>query len=307
MDNGCACCQVLHTIWRRTLFQTLLYDVTKPVARITLNRPERLNAYNTAMMNDIVAAFDAADADDDVGAIVLTGAGRAFCAGADISEGAGSFEQHAADPARAALRVGDVMRDGGGVASLRIFESRKPVVAAINGAAVGVGATVLLPCDVRLASTEARFGFVFTRRGLVPEAASSWFLPRIVGISRALEWTMAGRMVSAEEALQAGLVRALCAPDRLLDEATALAQEFATAGSRVAVSLTRQMMWRMLGASHPMEAHRVDSRAIMARRGAPDTREGVQAFVEKRAAVFTERVSDGLPDIWPDGDPPLFY
>lgn len=287
--------------------QTIRYDRCGAVALITLDRPEQLNAYNTAMMVELVAAFDRADADAEVGAIVLTGAGRAFCAGADLSGKADAFARAAEDPARAALRVGDQVRDGGGIASLRIFESRKPVIAAINGAAVGIGATMLLPCDIRLASPSAKFGFIFTRRGLVPEAASSWFLPRIVGISRALEWTMAGRMVSAEDALAAGLVRSLHAPEDLLPTALALAEEMATAASRVAVSLTRSMMWRMLGAAHPMEAHRIDSRAILAMRGSADMREGVSAFLEKRPADFPGRVPGDLPDIWPDPIDPPFY
>lgn len=289
------------------MFETLRYDVADRVATITLDRPDKLNAYNTRMMRELVAAFDRSDADDDVGCVLLTGAGRAFCAGADLSGGESAFATLGEDPARAALRHGDLTRDGGGVGALRIFDSLKPVVAAINGAAVGVGATMLLPADVRLASTSARFGFVFTKRGIVPEAASSWFLPRLVGISRALEWTMASRMVGAEEALEAGLVRSLHEPDELLPAALALARELAHSGAPVAVSLTRQMMWRMLGAAHPMMAHRVDSRAMRARGGAPDTREGVQAFLDKRTPNFAERVSDGLPDIWADPVNTRFY
>jgi len=289
------------------MFQTLRYEVADRVAVITLDRPDTLNAYDTRMMVELVAAFDRSDADDDVGCVVLTGAGRAFCAGADISSGKGAFARLAEDPARAALRHGDLSRDGGGVASLRIFDSLKPVIAAVNGAAVGVGATMLLPADIRLASTRARFGFVFTRRGIVPEAASSWFLPRIVGISRALEWTMAGRMVVADEALEAGLVRAVHEPDALMPAAMAQAHELAHAGAPVAVSLTRRLMWRMLGAAHPIEAHRADSRAMRARGGAPDTREGVQAFLEKRDPQFAEKISDGLPDIWADPVNTRFY
>ncbi|MCM8731639.1 crotonase/enoyl-CoA hydratase family protein [Hephaestia sp. GCM10023244] len=289
------------------MFETLRYEVDGRVAVITLDRPDKLNAYNTAMMAELVAAFDRSDADDRVGCVVLTGSGRAYCAGADISSGHAAFERLADDPARAGLRYGDLSRDGGGVAALRIFDSLKPVVAAINGAAVGVGATMLLAADIRLASSNAKFGFVFTKRGIIPEAASSWFLPRIVGISRALEWTMAGRMVRADEALEAGLIRALHAPEDLMPAAMTLAQEIATSGAPVAVSLTRQMMWRMLGAAHPMEAHRVDSRAMQARGGAPDTREGVQAFLEKRDPRFEEKVSDGLPDIWPDPLNTRFY
>ncbi|MDG2533885.1 crotonase/enoyl-CoA hydratase family protein [Sphingomonas sp. HITSZ_GF] len=289
------------------MFETLRYEVADRIATITLDRPDKLNAFNTRMMAELVEAFDRSDADDDVGCVLLTGAGRAYCAGADISGGQGAFERLAEDPARAALRHGDLSRDGGGVAALRIFESLKPVVAAINGPAVGIGATMLLPADIRLASTSAKFGFVFTRRGIVPEAASSWFLPRTVGISRALEWTLAGRMVSADEALEAGLVRSLHAPEALMPAARALAHELAHVGAPVAVALTRQMLWRMLGADHPMAAHRTDSRAMRARGGAPDTREGVQAFLEKRDPAFAERVSDGLPDIWVDPANAHFY
>ncbi len=289
------------------MFETLRYDVADRVALITLDRPDKRNAYNTTMMRDFVAAVDRSDADDDVGCVLITGAGRAFCAGADLSSGDKSFERLASDPARAGMRYGDLSRDGGGVGALRLFDSLKPVVVAINGPAVGVGATMPLAADVRLASTSAKFGFVFTKRGIVPEAASSWFLPRIVGISRALEWTLAGRMVSAHEALEAGLVRSLHAPEDLPSAAMELARELAHAGAPVAVALTRQLMWRMLGAAHPMAAHRADSRAIRARSGAPDTREGVQAFLAKREPHFAEKVSEGLPDIWPDPVNTHFY
>ncbi len=289
-------------------FEAISYEVAEGgVAVLTLNRPDKLNAFNTKMMNDVVAAFDRTDADDAVGCVVLTGAGRAYCAGADLSEGGAGFAKMVDDPARAHLRVGDTWRDGGGYVSLRIFESKKPVIAAINGAAVGIGATMLMPCDMRLASTTAKFGFAFVLRGLVPEAASSWFLPRVVGINRALEWTMTGRMVEATEALDAGLVRSIHEPDALLPAALALAREVANSGSRVSVALTRAMLWRMLGADHPMTAHRIDSRAILARRDAPDTREGIDAFLEKRPARYRECVSDGLPDIWAGWEPPHFY
>ncbi|RIV75567.1 enoyl-CoA hydratase-related protein [Pelagerythrobacter aerophilus] len=291
---------------RGDVFETLEYKASDGIATIRLNRPEKRNAYNARMMNELVAAFDRSDADDDVGAVILTGSGDAFCAGADLSGGAGTFAQLSEDPERAALRHGGLWRDGGGVASLRIFESLKPVIAAINGPAIGVGATMILACDVRIASDTARFGYVFTQRGLVPEAASSWFLPRIVGLSRALEWTMGACMVAADEALEAGLVRELCARDDLIPRARAIARRFLS-GSRVAAALTRQMMWRMAGAAHPMEAHRVDSRAIAALRSSPDTMEAVAAFLQKREANFASQVSDGMPDIWPDGSGPKFY
>lgn len=288
------------------MFETIKYEAGDGIATIRLNRPEKRNAYNTRMMNELLGAFDRSDADDDIGAVILTGSGDVFCAGADLSGGANTFAQLGDDPERAALRHGDLWRDGGGVASLRIFESLKPVVAAVNGPAIGVGATMILACDVRIASNTARFGYVFTQRGLVPEAASSWFLPRIVGLSRALEWTMGACIVPADEALDAGLVREICTRDDLIPRARAIAGRFLS-GSPAATALTRQMMWRMAGAAHPMEAHRVDSRAIAALRAAPDTLEAVAAFLEKREADFTSKVSDGVPDIWPDGAGPRFY
>jgi enoyl-CoA hydratase/carnithine racemase len=250
----------------------------------------------------MISAFDAADADDEVRAVIVTGAGRAFCAGADLSRGGSTF-------ARGGSEVGTdagVPRDGGGMLTLRMFESKKPVIGAINGPAVGVGVTMTLPMDIRLASTAARIGFVFARRGIVPEAASSWFLPRIVGISQALEWAYSGRVFEADEALAGGLVRSIHQPDELLPAARAIATDIAEHSAPVSVSLTRQMMWRMLGAPHPMHAHRADSRAILERGRSADAREGVTSFLEKRAAVYPDRVSDGLPDVFPNWVDPEF-
>src|SRR6478609_1331815 len=249
-------------------YETLLYEVSDHVLTITLNRPDRLNAFTGTMMNELIAAFDAADADDDVRAIIVTGAGRAFCAGADLSQGAKTFDFAArADrpdkqgapqrPDGGIAYSHESVRDGGGRLSLRIFECMKPVIAAINGPAVGVGATMLLPMDIRIASEDARFGFVFARRGITPEACSSWFLPRVVGISQALEWTCTGRIFSAQEALAGRLVKQLYKPDELLPAARALAREIADNTAPVSLAITRQMMWRMLGADHPMEAHRI--------------------------------------------------
>jgi enoyl-CoA hydratase/carnithine racemase len=283
-------------------FTQISYSVADSIATLTLSRPEKLNAFTVTMMREIIHAFDLADADDSVRAVIVTGAGRAFCAGADLSGGEATFDHTKTD----AHRSGRVPRDGGGMVSLRIFRSHKPVIAAINGAAVGVGATMTLPMDVRLAGTTARFGFVFSRRGIVPEAASSWFLPRVVGISRALEWTFSGRVFDADEALEGGLVRSLHAPDELLAAAHDVAGEIAANTSPVSVALARQMMWRMLGAGHPMAAHRMDSRAILARGQSADAHEGVTSFLEKRNAVFTDRVSDGLPDVFPEWDDPEF-
>ena len=288
------------------------------VLTITLNRPDKLNAFNLEMMNALIAAFDLADGDDNVRAVVVTGAGRAFCAGADLSQGGKTFN-YAARSDRpyvaqaAAAQTGDAIawghesvRDAGGRLTLRIFNCLKPVIGAINGAAVGIGATMLLPMDVRLASASARFGFVFARRGITPEACSSWFLPRVVGISRALEWTMSGRVFDATEALQGGLVRQVLADLDLLPAALALAHEIADNAAPVSVALTRQMMWRMLGAAHPMEAHRIDSRAIFSRGAAADAKEGVTAFLEKRPAQFADRVSEDLPPWFPWWEEPLY-
>jgi enoyl-CoA hydratase/carnithine racemase len=274
-------------------YEQITYAVADAVLTITLDRPARLNAFTGQMADELVDAFDRADADDDVRAVVVTGAGRGFCAGADLAGGGGTFD-YADGPAH---------RDEGGRVSLRIFESVKPVIAAFNGPAVGIGVTMMLPADVRLASTTARFGFVFARRGIVLEAASSWFLPRIVGISRAMEWAATGRVFGADEALAAGLVRSVHEPEELLPAAYALAREIADNTSPVSVALTRQMLWRMLGADHPMAAHRLDSRAIQSRGESEDAREGVAAFLQKRQAQFPGRVSADMPDFypwWPD-------
>ncbi|MEO7026108.1 MAG: enoyl-CoA hydratase-related protein, partial [Caulobacteraceae bacterium] len=238
-------------------FETLLYSLEDGIATLTLNRPERLNAFTTQMMRDMIAAFDAIDADDAVRCVIVTGAGRAFCAGADLAAGGASFDHRAGgDTARAAMRVGGVQRDGGGLLTLRIFDCKKPVIAAVNGAAVGVGATMQLAMDIRLASHDARYGFVFGRRGITPEACSSWFLPRLVGPQTALEWCFTGRVFAAQEAFDKGLVRSLHDPADLLAAARGLAREIADNAAPVSVALTRQMLWRMSGAPHPMDAHK---------------------------------------------------
>jgi enoyl-CoA hydratase/carnithine racemase len=286
---------------------TLTYALDDGVATITLNRPDKLNAFTARMRDELIAAFDHTDADDAVRAVIVTGAGRAFCAGADLSAGGRTFDYAARnEAAREEQRVGDVYRDGGGLVTLRIFRSLKPVIGAINGAAVGIGMTMQLPMDIRLASTEARFGFVFARRGVTPEAASSWFLPRLVGMQTALEWCFTGRVFGAAEAFERGLVRSLHAPDALLPAARALAHEIAANTAPVSIALTRQMLWRMAGAEHPMAAHRVDSRAIQARGRSADAREGVTAFLEKRPAVYPDRVSSGMPEFFPWWDEPPF-
>lgn len=284
-------------------FEHIAYEVVDRVATITLNRPEKLNAFTGTMMRELHEAFDLVDTNDEVRAVIVTGSGRAFCAGADLSAGANTFN----DGEMSSDSGASVRRDGGGTVTLRIFACNKPVIAAINGPAVGVGATMILPMDIRLASTTARFGFVFTRRGIVPEACSSWFLPRVVGISQAQEWVLTGRVFDAEEALRHGLVRSLHEPDELMAAARRIAHEIADNTAPVSVALARQMMWRMLGASHPMEAHRADSRGIQIRGRSKDVAEGVTSFLEKRAPQFVETVSRDLPDIFPDWDEPEFH
>ncbi len=274
-------------------YQQIRYEVEAGILTLTLHRPERLNAFTNRMLAELIDAFDRADADDGVRVILVTGAGRAFCAGADISGGSDSF-------AGGNERVADIEkhRDGGGLLSLRVFESKKPVIAAINGPAVGVGATMTLPMDIRLASSDARIGFVFAKRGIVPEACSTWFLPRIVGISQAAEWVYTGRIFSAQEALAARLVSRVVAPELLLDTARAIAQEIMET-SAVSVTLSRQMMWRMLGADHPMEAHRVESQCIYWASQNADAAEGVTSFLQKRPPQFTLRPSRDLPPFYP--------
>ena len=284
-----------------TEFETILYSVEDGIATLTLNRPDKLNAFTGQMMLDIIAAFDRTDGDDEVKAVIVTGAGRAFCAGADLSAGGATFDR-TANPRSGdmAVRVNGVDRDGGGRVTLRIFDSLKPVIAAVNGPAVGIGVTMQLAMDIRLASTSARFGFVFARRGITPEAASSWFLPRLVGIQTALEWCYTGRVFPAQEALDKGLVRSLHEPDELLQAARALAREIIDNTASVSIALTRQMIWRMSGADHPMMAHQADSRAIQARGASGDAREGVASFLEKRPANYPNLVSNDVPDIWPN-------
>jgi enoyl-CoA hydratase/carnithine racemase len=268
-------------------------DLADRVLTITLNRPERLNAWTGQMGGELMAAFDRVDADDEVRVVIVTGAGRGFCAGADLASGGETFDYRARESEHGAPR------DNGGQFTLRVFQSTKPVIAAINGPAVGVGATMTLPMDIRLASEEARMGFVFARRGIIPEACSSWFLPRVVGISRAMEWVATGRVFSAQEGLDAGLLRSLHPAGELLEAANALAREIADNTAPVSVALARQLMWRMLGAEHPMLAHRADSRGMFARGKSADAVEGITSFLEKRPAEFPDRVSDGLPEIMP--------
>ena len=282
-------------------FETILYDVKDGVATITLNRPDKMNSFTGQMMLDMIAAFDLSDADDAVKVVIVTGAGdRAFCAGADLSAGAKTFDYEARDdrPDRGAKDSLEYLRDGGGRLTLRIFESLKPVIAAVNGAAVGVGVTMQLPMDIRIASSKAKFGFVFSRRGIVPEACSSWFLPRLVGIQTALDWCYSGRVFTAEEARERGLVKSVHAPEDLLPAAHAIAREIIDNTAPVSVAMTRHMLWRMLGADHPMEAHKIDSRAIFQRGKQKDAREGVTSFLEKRTPKYPDTVSKDMPEVF---------
>ncbi len=290
-------------------FETITTAIDEGIFTLTLNRPDRMNAFTPLMMREMCAAFDLADTDDAVRAVIVTGAGKAFCAGADLGGGAATFDYAARggkDGVGSPIRDdGSVdwdhegVRDNGGRLTLRIFACKKPVIGAINGAAVGIGATMQLPMDFRLASDSARFGFLFARRGIVPEAASSWFLPRLVGIGQALDWCYSGRVFGADEALKGGLVRSLHAPDDLLPAARAFAKELTSESAPVSIALTRQMMWRMMGAASPMDAHRLDSRLVWARGGMADAKEGVASFLEKRTAGYTDTVSSDLPHFSP--------
>ena len=290
-------------------YETIKYEIDNNILTITLIRPDKLYAFTGQMMDELIFAFDSAGKDDEVRVIIVTGEGRGFCAGADLSSGNNTFnrdirnnkgdqEDHKKDP--------EWIRDGGGKTTLSIFECPKPIIAAINGPAVGVGVTMTLPMDIRLASEDAKFGFVFARRGLVPEAASSWFLPRLVGISKALEWTYSGKVFNATEAKEGGLIRSIHKPEELLNEARLIANEIIQSSSSVSVSLTRQMLWRMLGADHPMEAHKIDSRLIYELGRGEDVKEGVNSFLEKRSPDFPNKVSEDMPESYPWWDEKKF-
>lgn len=287
-------------------YETIKLDIADGVATLTLNRPDRMNAFTEGMMREMIAAFDETDANDDVRAVIVTGEGRAFCAGADLASAGDTFNYEKRLAGRSEAFEEDRVRDGGGRVGLRIYESLKPVIAAINGPAVGVGATMTLPMDVRLAVEGAKMGFVFARRGIVPETLSSYFLPRLVGVSTALEWTMTGRVFTSEEAKERGLVRSLHKPDELLPAAHALAREIVDNTSPVSVALARRMMLDMLDASHPMEAHRLESRLMVARGRAGDAAEGVTSFLEKRAPVYPDKVSKDMPQPYPWRPTPAF-
>jgi len=282
-----------------TPFSEIRYEVEDGVCTVTLNRPDRLNAVTTTMLRELGQAWDRADADDAVRAVIVTGAGRAFCAGADLGSGGSTFNYAERKDSRGHAETAEDHRDGGGTVTLRIFDMKKPVIAAINGPAVGFGITLTLPMDIRIASSAARIGFVFARRGVVPEACSTWFLPRLVGMSQAAEWVYTGRVFSAEEALAGRLVSRVVAPDALLPAARALAREIADNSSAISVTLARQMMWKLLGADHPMDAHLLDSQAMFWTGRSADAREGIAAFLEKRPARFPLRPSADLPPFYP--------
>jgi enoyl-CoA hydratase/carnithine racemase len=274
-------------------FESILYEIEDQILTITLNRPDQLNAFNGQMLTEMLTAFDMADADDEVGAIILTGAGRGFCAGADLSSGTDTWEGHEENLAK--TKRGD----GGGEVTRRIYDCLKPVIVAFNGPAVGVGVTMTLSADVRMAVTDIKMGFVFAARGIIPEGCSSYFLPRLVGISKALEWCYSARVFRSEEALEAGLVRSLHSADELIPAARELAREFLSGSSAISNSVLRHMMWRMLGASHPIEAHRIDTAGINALATSPDAKEGISAFLEKREPNFPGKVSKDMPEFFP--------
>jgi enoyl-CoA hydratase/carnithine racemase len=276
-------------------YETINYDVADKVCTITLNRPDRLNAFTSQMAVELLKALDAADADDEVRVVIVTGAGRGFCAGADLGAGGGTFDNRE----RGGAQDINEHRDGGGVVTLRIYDMSKPMIAAINGAAVGVGITMTLPMDIRLAVPDAKIGFVFARRGIVPEACSSWFLPRVVGIGRATEWVYTGRVFPATEGHQAGLIQHICEPDDLLAKANAIAREIADNTSAVSVALSRHLLWKGLGYDHPMESHRVDSKSIFWMGQSADAAEGVTSFLEKRDARYPMKVPSDMPDFFP--------
>jgi len=288
-------------------YEEILAEIENGILTVTLNRPAKLNAFTGVMMAELIDVFGRASTDDSVRVVVVTGAGRAFCAGADLSAGAKTFDFAARTdrPDRQAGSGADIdwsdqrIRDGGGRVSLAIFECLKPVIAAVNGPAVGVGVTMQLPMDIRLAAEGARFGFVFSRRGIVPEACSSWFLPRIVGISQALEWCYSGRLFDAQEALQARLVRQVLKPEDLLPRAYEIAAEIRDNTAPVSIALIRQMMWRLSALDHPMEAHKIDSRGLYARGSSADAKEGITSFIEKRPPHFPEKVSSNMPPYFP--------
>jgi enoyl-CoA hydratase/carnithine racemase len=278
------------------------------MATITVNRPDSMNTFSIPMSHEFISAIDAAEADDEVRAIIITGTGkRAFCAGADLGGGAETFDYAAQGDAGGPLMANGIYRDWGGLMTLRLFQCNKPVIAAINGAAAGIGATLLTAMDIRIASTAAKYVFPFARRGIALDAASGWFLPHLVGLPTALEWCMTGRVILAAEAKDRGLVQYLHEPDDVMPAARAIAREIVDNTAPMSVALIRQMLWRMAGARHPMDAHRADSRAVQYLGQSADAKEGITSFLEKRQPHFTGRITEGLPDIFPDWEEPQFF
>jgi enoyl-CoA hydratase/carnithine racemase len=280
-------------------FEQIRYEVEGRILTITLSRPDRMNAFTGRMCDELIAAFDRADADDAIKVVIVTGAGRAFCAGADLERGGETWGKHSEYLAKQDAAAQRYVGDGGGRLTRRIYDFNKPVIAAINGPAVGVGLTMTLAMDVRLSVPNTKLGFVFAGRGIVPEACSAWFLPRLVGISKALEWCYSARVFKSEEALQAGLLRSLHEPDQLLAAARTLAQEFVDNASAVSIAMVRHMMWRMLSAPHPIDAHEIDTAALATLGKSKDAREGITAFLEKRKPEFADRVSQDMPAFFP--------
>ena len=280
-------------IQKKTL-KTLNHYINDKTLVICLNRPKRLNAFNSTMLHEILTTIEMVDSDDDICAVIFTGEGKYFCAGADLSE-----DSDALTFSSRTDKINGIAPDEGGMLALRLYDFKKPIICAVNGAAVGIGATMQLPMDVRIASSDAKFGFVFSKRGLVPEACSSWFLPRIVGISQALQWCFHGEVFGADEALRGGLITEITAPEDLLPRALAIANRFTKKTSQVSLALTRQMLWKMMGSCHPLDAHQIDSRGIQLRRNSADGEEGIRSFLEKRDSNFQETVSENMPPFYP--------
>lgn len=277
-------------------FKNILLEQRENIAVLFLNRPNKLNAFTFSMMEEIISALDSLEADDSVHAVIITGKGRAFCAGADLSSGQDTFNPSFDD---FAVQESDFRRDSGGILTLRMYKFLKPIVVACNGPAVGIGASMQLAADIRLASDQARFGFVFNNRGIVPDACSSWFLPKIVGISRALELTYSGRIIDAQEALQLNLVSSIHDSEKLLSNALDITKKMVQNSAPVSISLTRQMLWRSLESSGPYDAHVIESKAIDSRGASEDAKEGVSSFLEKRPAEFKNKVSSDMPEFFP--------
>ncbi len=285
------------------VYETITLTREGSAAILTLNRPDNMNAFTPTMARELETVCDVVDTDDSIRALIVTGAGRAFCAGMDLSASGNVFGlDESIDPASPEMERN---RDTGGRVVLRLFRLKKPVIGAINGASVGVGTTMQLPMDVRIASPFAKFGFVFSERGITLESCASWFLPRLVGVAQALDWSLSGRVFKAEEALKGGLISEIVEPDNLMNRALEIAASYTANTSPMSVAINRQLIWRMMGASHPMAAHEIESRTML-HTSMHDGREGVQSFLEKRAPAFKDQVSNGpVPGFDWDAEPPF--